>query len=157
MFTPNRPWLMLSIVHNDARWTTFREAVRSELLDDPRFQNVADRRTHAVALTAALDAIFATRPAAEWEKILDAHGVVFGAAHSVFDVVKDEQARISGALVPVEDGSMLTVSSPFWIAGEDKMPAKRAPEVGQHSDVVLADAGYGAEEIKAFRSKGVIG
>ena len=155
--TSDDKWLMLSIVHNDARWTTFREAVKSELLDDPRFQNVADRRANAVALTATLDAIFTTRPAAEWEKILDEHGVVFGAAHTVFDVVKDEQAKISGALVPVEDGSMLTVSSPFWIAGEDKMPAKRAPGVGEHSDVVLAAAGYSAEEIKRFRSAGVVG
>ena len=90
---------MLSIVHNDARWATFRGAVSSELLDDAKFQSVADRRTHAVALTAALDTIFATRPAAEWEKILDEHGVVFGAAHTVFDVTHDEQARICGALV----------------------------------------------------------
>ena len=155
--TSDNKWLMLSIVHNDGRWATFRDAVQSELLDDPRFRSVADRRTHAMALTVALDAIFASRPAAEWEKILDQHGVVFGAAHTVFDVTHDEQARICGALVPVEDGSMLTVSSPFWIAGEEKTPAKRAPEVGEHSDAVLAAAGYSADEILAFRGAGVVG
>ena len=111
-------WLMLSIVHNDARWATFRKAVQSDLLDDARFADTPSRRENAVALTATLDKIFAQRPAAEWEKILDEHGVVFGSAHNVFDLINDEQARISGALVPVADGSILTVSSPFWIAAE---------------------------------------
>jgi len=150
-------WLMLSIVHNDVRWATFREAVQSALLDDPKFQSVDARKANGVALTAALDAIFATKPAAEWEHILDDHGVVFGAAHAVADVPNDAQAHACGAIVPVADGSMLTVSSPFWIAGEDKVPARRAPEVGEHSDAVLAAAGYGAEEIKAFRAAGVVG
>jgi formyl-CoA transferase len=150
-------WLMLSIVHNDDRWATFRGAVQSELLDDPRFRDTPSRRENAVALTATLDKIFAQRPAAEWEKILDEHGVVFGAAHNVFDVVNDEQAKISGALVPTADGSMLTVSSPFWIEGEDKVKAQHAPGIGEHSDAVLGAAGYGADEIRAFRDKGVVG
>jgi len=155
--TKDGKWLMLSIVHNDARWTTFREAVQSELLDDPRFKDTPARRENAVALTATLDRIFAARPAAEWEKILDEHGVVFGAAHNVFDLINDEQAKISGALVPVADGSMLTVSSPFWIADETKVPAQPAPGIGEHSEAVLADAGYGAAEIAAFRKAGVVG
>ena len=150
-------WLMLSIVHNDDRWAIFRKAVKSPRLDDPRFQSVADRKINAIALTAELDAIFATRPAAEWEEILDEHGVVFGAAHTVVDVTKDEQAVACGALVAVEDGSMLTVSSPFWIDGEAKAPAKRAPGIGEHSDAVLIAAGYSPEAIAKLRADGVVG
>ena len=82
-----------------------------------------------------------------------------GAARATGLVIPAMAGKLDGVAirVPVEDGSMLTVSSPFWIAGEDKTPAKRAPEVGQHSDAVLADAGYSAAEIKTFRSKGVVG
>jgi formyl-CoA transferase len=150
-------WLILSIVHNDTRWAAFREALASEPLDDARFQDVESRKANAVALTATLDAIFATRPAAEWERVLDDHGIVFGTAHTVTDVPNDAQARACGAIVPVADGSMLTVSSPFWVAGENKVPARRAPEIGEHSDAVLAAAGYGAEEIKLFRAANVVG
>jgi crotonobetainyl-CoA:carnitine CoA-transferase CaiB-like acyl-CoA transferase len=155
--TKDGKWLMLSIVHNDARWATFRGAVQSELLDDERFKDTPSRREHAVALTAMLDRIFSQRPAAEWEKILDEHGVVFGAAHDVFDVTRDEQAKVSGALVEVADGSMLTVSSPFWIAGEDKVKAKHAPGIGEHTDAVLRAAGYAAADIQALRKTGVVG
>jgi crotonobetainyl-CoA:carnitine CoA-transferase CaiB-like acyl-CoA transferase len=150
-------WLILSIVHNDARWNVFRRALQSRLMDDPRFQSVADRKQHAVAVTAALDKIFATKTAAEWGKIFDAHGVVFGAVATVSDVTRDEQAKIAGALVPTEDGPALTVSSPFWIEGEEKLRAKRAPTIGQHTDEVLSAAGFSPDELCKLRNEGVIG
>jgi formyl-CoA transferase len=75
----------------------------------------------------------------------------------VFDVTKDAQANVSGALVPVADGSMLTVSSPFWIAGEDKVKAQLAPGIGEHTDQVLGAAGYGKGDIESLRKAGVVG
>ena len=68
----------------------------------------------------------------------------------------DEQAKVCGALVEDENG-MMTVSSPFWIAGEEKAKPKRAPSVGQHNDEVLAAAGFNAAEIQKLRSSGVVG
>jgi crotonobetainyl-CoA:carnitine CoA-transferase CaiB-like acyl-CoA transferase len=150
-------WLVLSIVHNDARWDVFKRALQSPLMDDPRFQSVADRKEHAVAVTAALDKIFATKTAAEWAEIFDCHGVVFGAVAAVADVANDEQAKIAGALVPTEDGPALTVSSPFWIEGEDKKIARRAPTVGQHTEEVLSAAGYSRDDLRKLRDEGVIG
>ena len=61
-----------------------------------------------------------------------------------------------GALVPFTDSATLTVSSPFHIDGEAKVPPRRAPEVGQHSEVVLREAGYSADEIGRLRSQGVL-
>jgi len=149
-------WLALSIVHNDGRWEVFRKAVQSPLLDDPRFQTTPDRKAHAKALTATMDAIFAQKTAAEWGAILDANGVVFGAVYTLADVPHDEQAKIAGVLVPTEDGDFLTVSSPFWIEGEDKVKPKRAPSVGQHNADVLAAAGFTADEVKQLRANGVV-
>ena len=104
-----------------------------------------------------MDEIFATKTAAEWGKIFDAHGVVFGAVTAVADVPNDEQAKIAGALVPTEDGPILTVSSPFWIEGEEKKKAKRAPTIGQHTEEILSAAGYGADDLAKLRDDGVIG
>jgi crotonobetainyl-CoA:carnitine CoA-transferase CaiB-like acyl-CoA transferase len=150
-------WLMLSIVHNDGRWDTFRKAVQSPLLDDPRFQTTPDRRQHGVALTSTLDKVFAQRPLAEWSEILDRNGVVFGVCYTMADVPNDEQAKICGALVPTADGAMMTVSSPFWIAEEDKIKPKAAPAIGQHNDEVLTAAGYNANEIQKLRADGIVG
>jgi crotonobetainyl-CoA:carnitine CoA-transferase CaiB-like acyl-CoA transferase len=149
-------WLMLSIVHNDGRWEVFRKAVQSPLLDDPRFQTTPDRRQHGVALTSTLDKIFVEKTLAEWSAILDKNDVVFGAVYTMADVPNDEQAKICGALVPTEDGSM-TVSSPFWIEGEDKTKPRPAPAIGQHNDEVLASAGLSPDDIRKLRADGVVG
>ena len=49
------------------------------------------------------------------------------------------------------------MSSPFWIGGQEKVPPRHAPKVGEHSDDVLRSAGYDAEEIRSLRAAGVIG
>jgi formyl-CoA transferase len=64
--------------------------------------------------------------------------------------------RAIGALVPFADGETLTVSSPFHIDGETKVAPRRAPVVGQHSEAVLREAGYSADEIGRLRTLGVL-
>jgi formyl-CoA transferase len=51
---------------------------------------------------------------------------------------------------------VLTVSSPFHLEGEEKVAPRYAPAVGQHSDDVLRDAGYSADEIGRLRTLGVL-
>ncbi len=51
----------------------------------------------------------------------------------------------------------MTINSPFWIEGQQKVMPRRAPDVGEHSDVVLREAGYSETEIRAMRADGVIG
>jgi formyl-CoA transferase len=48
------------------------------------------------------------------------------------------------------------VSSPFHLDGETKVAPARAPSVGQHSEAVLRDAGYAADEIAKLRTLGVL-
>jgi formyl-CoA transferase len=61
-----------------------------------------------------------------------------------------------GALVPFADGAGLTVSSPFHLAGETKVAPRRAPAIGEHTDVVLREAAYSPDEIQRLRALGVL-
>jgi len=61
-----------------------------------------------------------------------------------------------GALVPFAGSKTLTVSSPFNLAGEAKGAPRRAPSVGQHSEDVLREAGYSADDIGRLRKLGVL-
>ena len=109
-----------------------------------------------MALTAILDDIFATRDLAEWRPVLEKAGVTFGAVFSVDEAADDRQARQIGALVPFADGAGLTISSPFDLDGVPKVAPRRAPAVGQHSEAVLRDAGYAAEEVARLKALGVL-
>ena len=51
----------------------------------------------------------------------------------------------------------MTVNSPIEIGGQEKVAPRRAPEVGEHSEQVLREAGYAGSEIAALREAGVIG
>jgi len=72
------------------------------------------------------------------------------------DVPDDEQMRANGALVPFASGDGLTVSSPFQLADETKVVPRAAPAVGQHSEELLREAGYSADEISLLRARQVI-
>jgi formyl-CoA transferase len=145
-------------LHNEPRqWHGFLAAIgRADLADDPRFATSESRKQHASALVAVLDAVFAQRDLAAWRPLLDAAGVTFGGVQSVNETSSDAQMHQIGALVPFADGAGLTVSSPFHLEGETKVAPRRAPALGQHTDVVLREAGYSAEEIGQLRALGVV-
>ena len=103
-----------------------------------------------------LDAIFATEDQAEWRAILDGAGLIFGIVADMDEIADDPQILASEALVPFTDGTM-TVNSPLWMGDQEKVKPRRAPEVGEHSDEVLREAGYPEGEIRAMREAGVIG
>jgi crotonobetainyl-CoA:carnitine CoA-transferase CaiB-like acyl-CoA transferase len=72
-------------------------------------------------------------------------------------MLHDPQMRTIEALVPfADDDDLLTVSSAFQIAGERKVRPRRGPEVGQHSDEVLREAGYSPDEIARLRALKVL-
>jgi crotonobetainyl-CoA:carnitine CoA-transferase CaiB-like acyl-CoA transferase len=150
-------WFIMAMWNEQRQLRGFLSALgREDLTDDPRFATPDARKQNAAELVKVLDAEFAKRDLDAWRAILDSVGVTFGIVGTVNEVLDDRQMRDSGALVPFADGEQLTVSAPFHIDGIDKVPAQRAPNLGQHSEVVLREAGYGADGIARLRSLGVL-
>jgi crotonobetainyl-CoA:carnitine CoA-transferase CaiB-like acyl-CoA transferase len=151
-------WLMLSLLDQQRQWPRLAACVgRPELVDDPRFATAPARQAHARELIAILDAVFATQDLAAWRAILDANDLVTGAVATLDDVPGDRQMLANEVLVPFENDTMLTVSSPFWVARADKVGPRRPPELGEHSDEVLRAAGYADADIARLRASGAVG
>jgi crotonobetainyl-CoA:carnitine CoA-transferase CaiB-like acyl-CoA transferase len=150
-------WFIMALFNEERQLRPLLAAIgREELAIDPRFATKEARKQNAAALVVELDAVFATRDMAEWRKILDTVGVTFGVVGKTDDAANDAQMQAIGALVPFADGKHMTVSSPFNLEGEAKVTPRRAPTVGQHSDDVLRDAGYTADEIGGLKKLGVL-
>jgi crotonobetainyl-CoA:carnitine CoA-transferase CaiB-like acyl-CoA transferase len=150
-------WLLLSIAADEWRWEKVKECLGASVLDAPRFATSASREAHARELIVILDGIFATKDQTEWRAILDAAGLIFGIVADMDEIAEDPQILASEALVPFDDGSSLTVNSPFWMAGQQKAPPRPAPAVGEHSEEVLRATGLSEGEIRSLRADGVIG
>ena len=152
-------WFLMAL-HNEARQlASFLKAIDAEHLAAGsalrHATGAARQRTRRS--TAILDDIFAKRDLGEWRPLLEKAGVTFGAVSTVDEAADDPQARDDrrpGALR--RRGKGLTVSSPFHLDGATKVAPVRAPAVGQHSEAVLRDAGYAADEIARLKQLGVL-
>jgi formyl-CoA transferase len=150
-------WLIISLLSEDRQWPTLARCLGHEdLVSDPRFANRRDRHAHSLELIKIFDGIFATRDLAEWRKILDGNGLVFGVVGILDDIPTDRQMIENEVLVPFENETMLTVNSPIWIDGSPKVPPRQPPGIGQHSDEVLREAGYDEAAIRHLRSSGAV-
>jgi formyl-CoA transferase len=149
-------WLILTIV-NERQWPIVAKCVgREDLVTDPRFATNRDRAINAVALTSIFDEVFATRDRAEWRATLSANGIVFDVVASAQDIGSDEQLLANDILIPFEGDTTLTVTSPIFMEGQQKVRPRLPPTVGQHSDAVLREAGYDEESIKQLRQDGAV-
>ena len=92
-----------------------------------------DRHARSLELIKIFDEIFATRDLAEWRKILDGNGLVFGVVGILDDIPHDKQMIENEVLVPFENDTMLTVNSPIWIDGARKVQPRKPPGIGEHS------------------------
>ncbi|MFT4103974.1 MAG: CoA transferase [Burkholderiaceae bacterium] len=150
-------WLILTILNEERQWPVLAKCLgREALLDDPRFAKQADRFKHAKELIAELDAAFAARDRDEWRGILNAAGLVFEIVATSEDTASDQQAIDAGVLVPFENDTLMTVDSPLYVQGATKVRPRKAPEVGQHTDQILAEAKYGADEIARLRAANIV-
>lgn len=128
----------------ERHWPALCRAVgRPEWRDDPRFADA--RAANSVALIAALDEIFATRPLDEWAQIFAGEPDFFWSpVNSLEDVVADEQFHAAGGIVYVPDGAddqaaVPMVATPADFHGTPWAPRSAAPELGQHTAEVLAE------------------
>jgi crotonobetainyl-CoA:carnitine CoA-transferase CaiB-like acyl-CoA transferase len=132
---------------------------RTDLLTDPRFSDPAQLAENMHQLIEILDDIFGEQPLSHWNEVFNGVRVTFGAVRGPQDVINDPQLRLNDIVVPLEGaGGKLTstISSPIQMHGVAKMPARRAPEIGEHNDEILRQLGFNPTEIDGLRTCGAV-
>jgi crotonobetainyl-CoA:carnitine CoA-transferase CaiB-like acyl-CoA transferase len=152
-------WVYVA-VWMDRLWTPFCEAIgRSELAGDPRFATRADRLGRRAELTALLAEVFRTRTVAEWMSRLEAHDVLCAPVNRYADLPSDPQVIASGMLVEQEHpraGRLRTLDTAIRFNRTPGGIRTPAPALGEHTDVVLAEAGLEPAAVARLRSNRVI-
>jgi crotonobetainyl-CoA:carnitine CoA-transferase CaiB-like acyl-CoA transferase len=151
-------WFVL-IVTPDKLEAVAKAIGRPDILTDPRFSDPAKLTANMPQLTAILDETFCAQPMAHWYDVFNGVHVTFGAVRGPQEVINDPQLRANDIIVPLEGaGGKLTstISSPIQLHGLAKVPAKRAPKIGEHNEEVLQQLGFSAAEIGGLRASGAI-
>ena len=156
--TSDDNWFLIVVTPD--RWPALTTAIgRPDLLSDARFADAPKQAANAAQLTEILDEVFASQPLAHWREALDGAHITFGVVRSPSEVINDPQLRENDIVVPLEgagDNLKFTISSPMQVRDVTKVPARRAPEIGEHNDEVLKELGFSTEEIADLRTSGVI-
>jgi crotonobetainyl-CoA:carnitine CoA-transferase CaiB-like acyl-CoA transferase len=150
-------WFILALTPD--KYAALAKAIgRPDLLTDPRFSDPAKLPANRHELVAIFDKVFGAQPMAHWYDVLS--GFTFAAVRGPQEVINDPQLKANDIVVPLEGaGGKLTstISSPIQVHGVAKVPARRAPDLGEHTDEVLQELGFDAKGIEGLRATGAMG
>lgn len=163
MFHPYRcadgRYLIIVVVQDEQGKRLCGALGRPDLDADPRFATALARARESATLLGLLGEVFARRSRDEWLKRLAAADVPSAPIIEPEEVFDELQLGANGMLVanvvPLA-GRTVMVSRPARLHAADPPPARPAPRVGEHTEEVLQEFGYGPAAIRALEAAGVI-
>jgi crotonobetainyl-CoA:carnitine CoA-transferase CaiB-like acyl-CoA transferase len=153
-------WFFLSMIQPDVHWPHFCRAIeRPDLEKDPRFNTMENREKHCKELIRILDEIFSSKNMEEWDKLFRQNDCIYGPVQSPLEVTTDPQAIANGFFAEINHpaaGGMKIVTTPVKFQQNPASVRAPAPEIGQHTEEILLDLGYGRDDISRFKKQRVI-
>jgi crotonobetainyl-CoA:carnitine CoA-transferase CaiB-like acyl-CoA transferase len=162
-------WLALAMLQSDKCWPDFCKVMGiEELRNDQKFNSMEARRANSAELISILDNIFARKPRDEWIEIFDkalsgGADIIYSKLNTISDLPDDPQVTTNDYITNFDHpvfGKIQVVGIPYkfsktpGVVGGTKL--REAPELGQHTEEVLLEAGYTWEDIVKFKDKEVI-
>jgi crotonobetainyl-CoA:carnitine CoA-transferase CaiB-like acyl-CoA transferase len=143
-------------VLRDSHWKKFCTALSLEALaDDERYATNAARVKNRDALNAIIVPLLNSNTSEYWLSKLRAADILCGPINSVADVLADPALK---ACLPILDTGLpnaaRTMGAPIRYDGEFFAARHPSPAKGQHTREVLAEIGYGPQEIEALLASG---
>ncbi|HUG22709.1 formyl-CoA transferase [Piscinibacter sp.] len=127
-------------------------------IDDDAYTTPQARLLHLKPIFARIEQWTMSKTKYEAMEILNRHDIPCGPILSMKEIAEDPGLRRSGTVVEVEHptrGRHLTVGNPIKLS-DSPTEVTRAPLLGEHTDEVLKELGYGERDLELLRSEGAI-
>ncbi len=144
----------------DKQFTGLCKALELDsLATDERFNSLGARLANATAMIEIIDAELGKRPWRDALATLQKHDVPFAPVYDLQDFMEDPQVKHNGTIFEAEDprgGTTRFVRHPGIYEKSPATLRRHPPRYGEHTEDVLAEAGYCREEIAELRSAQII-
>ncbi|MBI5879212.1 MAG: CoA transferase [Chloroflexi bacterium] len=147
-------WLALGALEPQF-WATFCKMIDREDLNDRR-QDIGEA---AAPTIETLRTLFRSKTRAEWLAFFGDADVCVDPVQTLAEAVEDPHLRARGMFAAVEypqAGTIMQVASPLKLSGSPVPRLEPSPESGEHTEVILREAGYDDAALAELRAKKVI-
>jgi crotonobetainyl-CoA:carnitine CoA-transferase CaiB-like acyl-CoA transferase len=151
-------WLFM-MCNKEKFWTVLAEAVgKPEWITDPEYSTFAARLKNRDQVTRELDAILMTATTKEWIARLGGRvpiAPVYDVRQALENNFVAEQQLVLDFVHP-EHGNIRGVASPVRLSNGEAHPRRAAPRLGEDTDALLEELGYGTSSIGELREQAAV-
>lgn len=145
-------WVMALPYTREHYDSIFAAGGREELVGDSRYATGRDRIANSPFLYREVGRMLAERTTAEWLAFFRKHDVPAAEVRRLDDLVEE----LPLAVHP-HAGPFRLIPPPVRFAGAPQSVRRPAPLIGEHTEEVLAEAGYDGQDIASLRTSGALG
>jgi formyl-CoA transferase len=140
-------------------WKAICQVIGKESwIADPDFATPTARLPRLAQVFAAVEAWTLTRTKFEAMRLLNEHDIPCGPILSMQDLAHEPSLRQTGTIVEVDHpkrGKYLSVGNPIKMS-DSPTDVRRSPLLGEHTDEVLQEIGYGPAQVAELHAKKIV-
>jgi crotonobetainyl-CoA:carnitine CoA-transferase CaiB-like acyl-CoA transferase len=153
-------WMLGTHHPEEKYWTVFCKATGQEqLLNDPTFTDTDGKPVNFPKLIEIFDKVFATKTRDEWMEIFQQNTLMFSSVQQIHEVETDEQALVNNYVEPFDYKGIGQINVPGYPIQFSECSAglkHPAPGIGEHTEEILEELGYSADDISMLKQEEII-
>jgi crotonobetainyl-CoA:carnitine CoA-transferase CaiB-like acyl-CoA transferase len=151
-------YIVLAVLTERQFTSLMKTLGRADALNDPRFKDWAARTENVAALREVIEGALASDDPKAWEARLTAADVPCACIWKIDEIVEHPQLQSRDVLQTIDSrwGPMRLAGAGFRLAHGSPGLDRQPPTLGEHTDEILAEAGYHPADIERLRRDAVV-